>query len=278
MAKIKTKNLRVSAIVNDLGLDVDVIDPELSIEEKPELAFTIKDSEVPFQKYQTPAELKEIEEEKLREEERRRREKEDNSHERGIMDMMGGVLEIRREDELKKDIPIPAVGPNEEDWTEEEVKIMQEYDRKVKELNEEREKYRKGLESELKKLRGAIQEIMMGFDELLSAFFQKHTQVLMAIYQEELKLSRIKLNLMVEDEFATYEKDLIWKRNCKRMELEKLTHDVKESDKRIGEFRAKYEHLILEDKHMEKTFRNEFINEPVLVMENVYKQYKKRPR
>ena len=42
-----------------------------------------------------------------------------------------------------QDIPVPNINVKEEEWTEEEMKIMQEYERKVKELNEEREKYRK---------------------------------------------------------------------------------------------------------------------------------------
>lgn len=44
-----------------------------------------------------------------------------------------------------QDIPIPAFMQNkpEEEWSEDEKKAAQEYERKVKELNEEREKYRK---------------------------------------------------------------------------------------------------------------------------------------
>ena len=44
-----------------------------------------------------------------------------------------------------QDVPIPAFMQNksEDEWSEEEKKAAQEYERKVKELNEEREKYRK---------------------------------------------------------------------------------------------------------------------------------------
>ena len=57
----------------------------------------------------------------------------------------GGVLEIKKEDELKKDVPIPSFmqAKGMDDWSEEEQKQHKEYERKVKELNEEREKYRK---------------------------------------------------------------------------------------------------------------------------------------
>lgn len=43
-----------------------------------------------------------MEEEKKLEEERRLRERSDNWRERGLDQMMGGVLEIKKEDELKK--------------------------------------------------------------------------------------------------------------------------------------------------------------------------------
>lgn len=54
-------------------------------------------------------------------------------------------MEIKKEDELKKDVPIPSFIQNKEqgDWSEEEHKIYKEYERKVKDLQEEREKYRK---------------------------------------------------------------------------------------------------------------------------------------
>ena len=43
-----------------------------------------------------------MEEDRKNEEERRMREKGDNWRERGLDQMMGGVLEIKKEDELKK--------------------------------------------------------------------------------------------------------------------------------------------------------------------------------
>lgn len=99
--------------------------------------------------------------------------------------MMYGVLEIKKEDELKKDIPKPAFMQfkTEEEYTEDEKKLVAEYERKVKELNEEREKYRKQLESELKKLTTFIDEGKQSFDEQLGALFQKRIRAQMAIMQ-----------------------------------------------------------------------------------------------
>jgi len=53
-------------------------------------------------KFLTPEQWKKLEENRRIEEEKRLREKGDNWRERGLDQMMGGVLEVRKEDELKK--------------------------------------------------------------------------------------------------------------------------------------------------------------------------------
>lgn len=50
-----------------------------------------------------------MEQEKKLEEERRMRERSDNWRERGLDQMMGGVLEIKKEDELKKVVSLKPV-------------------------------------------------------------------------------------------------------------------------------------------------------------------------
>ena len=55
-----------------------------------------------MEKFLTPEQRRRREEERRLEEERKAREKGDNWRERGLDTMMGGVLEIKKEDELKK--------------------------------------------------------------------------------------------------------------------------------------------------------------------------------
>lgn len=68
-------------------------------------------------------------------------------------------------------------------WSEEERKQFKEYEKKVKELNEERDKYRKSLEAELKKLQNAIQENTQNFDEHLKRLFERRVKAEMVINQ-----------------------------------------------------------------------------------------------
>ena len=55
-----------------------------------------------MEKYLTPEQQAKLDEERRLEEERIAREKGDNARERALDMMMGGVLEIKKEDELKK--------------------------------------------------------------------------------------------------------------------------------------------------------------------------------
>ena len=54
----------------------------------------------------------------------------DNARERALESMMGGVLEVKKEDELKKDVPPPTFvqeGKPEDEWSEEELRLYKVY-------------------------------------------------------------------------------------------------------------------------------------------------------
>ncbi|NXR72715.1 CFA43 protein, partial [Pycnonotus jocosus] len=128
---------------------------------------------------------------------------------RALDDMMGGVLEIRREDILKMDIPPPSFISRSEDlWTEEEKKIFEEYEKKVKELNEEKEDYREFLRNEWSKLEASIKETTQNFDEIVRKLSEKKLKSEMAIYQEELKIVNLIYALLLDEELDTREAGL----------------------------------------------------------------------
>lgn len=277
ISRIKEKNKRITQIIKDLEVDEKIYVPDMSVHEKPELLLVVEDSEVKTEKYLTPEQKKALEE-KMAEEERKKKDKSDNVRERALNHMMNGVLEIKKEDELKKDIPLPNITTKEEDWTEEEIKIMKEYERKVKELNEEREKYRKNLETELKKMQGSIVESMMAFDELLNNLFLKHIQVVKAIHQEELKINRIKLNLMVQNVLDCQEKELIHRMQEKLESQNTLFNALAKSEKMISDYRTCYDQIVSEDKAIDKTFKNEFPGVSQTMVDTLHKLFRKRPK
>uniref|UniRef100_A0A803W7I6 Cilia and flagella associated protein 43 n=1 Tax=Ficedula albicollis TaxID=59894 RepID=A0A803W7I6_FICAL len=123
--------------------------------------------------------------------------------------MMGGVLEIRREDILKMDIPPPPFLSRPEDlWTEEEKKISDEYEKKIKELNEGKEEYRQFLRNEWNKIAASIKETTQKFDEIVLKLSEKKLKTDMVIYQEELKILNFIYTLLLDEELDTREAGL----------------------------------------------------------------------
>ena len=64
--------------------------------------YELSGSQVKVEKFVTTEQRAKMEEEAAKEEERKLREKGDNARDRALDMMMGGVLEIKKEDELKK--------------------------------------------------------------------------------------------------------------------------------------------------------------------------------
>lgn len=71
-------------------------------DEKPEMCLVVSDHEVTVERVLSLEQQKQFEEEKKQEEARLEAAKKDNKRERGLQDMMGGVLEVKKEDILKQ--------------------------------------------------------------------------------------------------------------------------------------------------------------------------------
>lgn len=280
IGKIKEKNKRIKKIIADLELLEEVIEPSMGVAEKPETLLTVNDDEVKVEKYYTPEQRKVIEKKEKEEAERRAKERGDNVRERALNQMMGGVLEVKKEDELKKDIPKPAfmTQKEESDWSEDEQKLAKEFERRVKELQEEREKYRKQLETELRKNQSLIQEGMQGFDDMLNTVFMKKIKVMMVIYQEELKILRLRYSLLVEEELETREAELNGMLDHKKKMKVLAAQTVTETRKNVDAYREQYDILLAEDKVMDKAFKREFNDVSAVQQDQLYRLFKKRPR
>ena len=60
--RVKEKNDRIRKILGDLEIDEKVFEPEMNVDEKPELLLEVKNDEVPFEKYISPEEKLRLEE------------------------------------------------------------------------------------------------------------------------------------------------------------------------------------------------------------------------
>lgn len=65
------------------------------------------------------------------------------------------------------------------------------------------------LEQELKKLQTGNSEGMQQFDEALESLFSRKVKTEMVIYQEELKILRLRFSLLQEEELSNRHEELV---------------------------------------------------------------------
>ncbi|XP_058292026.1 cilia- and flagella-associated protein 43 isoform X3 [Hylobates moloch] len=249
IARVKERNVRIREIILDLELEEAVWQPEFEDCEKPERTLVVQDEEITAHKHIKPwHKAKELI--VNHETEHWLLKQGASTRLRALMDMMGGVLEVKKEDILRMVIPQPAfMAKPDAVWTEEERKQFKDYEKKVKELNEERDKYRKSLEAELKKLQNSIQESTQAFDEHLKRLFERRVKAEMVTNQEELKISNLAFSLLLDEELSSREKFL-------------------------NNYLTRKQH----EKVMDRSFKKEFSEIPGHQVDILYKLFKRRPR
>ncbi|CAH6943316.1 Cfap43 [Phodopus roborovskii] len=202
-----------------------------------------------------------------------------NARQRALMDMMGGVLEVKKEDILRMVIPQPAfMAKADALWTEEERKQFKDYEKKVKELNEERDKYRKSLETELKKLQNSIQESTQNFDEHLKRLFERRVKAEMVVNQEELKINNLVFSLLLDEELSSREQFLNNYLLKKQEEKSGTSIAIQKAREDLDVFKEHHDNLVAEDKILERSFKKEFSEMSGHQVDILYKLFKRRPR
>ncbi|XP_049712075.1 cilia- and flagella-associated protein 43 isoform X2 [Elephas maximus indicus] len=279
IARVKERNVRIQEIILDLELEETVWQPEFEDCEKPERTLVVEDSEITVSKHVKP--WKKAKDELItahRIEKWITFQSSDMRH-RALMDMMGGVLEVKKEDILRMVIPQPAfMAKPDAVWSEEERKQFKEYEKKVKELNEEKDKYRKSLEAELKKLQNSIQESTQAFDEHLKRLFERRVKAEMVVNQEELKIANLIFSLLLDEELNS--RELCLNNYLARNQEQKIqtSEAVRNAKEDLDMYKEHYDNLLAEDKVLDRSFKKEFSEIPMHQVDLLYKLFKRRPR
>eukprot|EP00731_Ephydatia_muelleri_P020647 Em0013g374a len=278
ITRIMEKNARIRKIVKDLKLSESIVEPTLDPTEQPESFLTVQDSEIKAEKYIPPEEQKRLQEAALAEEKKRLAEIGDNPRERALEMMMYGRLEANAEEELFKDLARPDfMQKDPAEMTEDEIRMAKEFEKKEAAFLEEREKLKKALEAEFKKLQSSIVQSMEQFDERLHKLFELKIRTETAVLQEELKILRLALALMVEEEVAMKEEVLNQELEKKKVAKADTSSAVSSAKRHVEDYREVYDRTQAEDRELDKTFKKDFSDcEPYL--EQLYKLYRKRPR
>ncbi|XP_073476632.1 cilia- and flagella-associated protein 43 [Aquarana catesbeiana] len=279
VARVNERNQRILEIMSELNIQEKLLEPKFTDDEKPERALTVEDSEIKVEKYLTAEQKAKAEQQAKEQEEKYLAAQEDDAKHRALNDMMGGVLEVKKEDILRMEVPSPGfLAKTEAEWTEDEKKQFKEYDKKCKELNEEKDKYRKILEVEMKKIQASIMETTQTFDDVLMRLFEKKVKSEMAIYQEELKISNLLFSILIEEEINTRVEQLNQIMARKRKHKNQTAELVKTFKVQVESFRESYDDLVAEDKLLDRGFKKEFPDVPAHHVDQLYRLYKRRPR
>ncbi|KAM9052030.1 cilia- and flagella-associated protein 43 isoform 8-T8 [Megaptera novaeangliae] len=279
IARVKENNVRIQEIVLDLELEESIWQPEFEDCEKPERTLIVESTEITAQRHINPWQKAKTELLVTREMERLLLSRGPNTRRRALMDMMGGVLEVKKEDILRMVIPQPAfMSKPDALWSEEERKQFKAYEKKVKELNEERDKYRKSLETEMKKLQNSIQESTQNFDEHLKRLFERRVRAEMVVSQEELKINNLVFSLMLDEEISSREAFLNNYLARKQEEKSQTTEAIRKSREDLDMYKEHYDNLLAEDKVLDRSFKKEFSEIPSHQVDILYKLFKRRPR
>uniref|UniRef100_A0A7N5KCK2 Cilia- and flagella-associated protein 43 n=1 Tax=Ailuropoda melanoleuca TaxID=9646 RepID=A0A7N5KCK2_AILME len=279
VARVKERNVRIQEIILDLDLEEVVWQPEFDDCEKPERTLVVENKEITAQKLLNPWLKAKAELTVSREMERWLQTRGPDTRRRALMDMMGGVLEVKKEDILRMVIPQPAfMAKPDAVWSEEERKQFKDYEKKVKELNEERDKYRKSLEAEMKKLQNSIQESTQNFDEHLKRLFERRVKAEMVVNQEELKINNLVFSLLLDEEISSREAFLNNYLTRKQEEKNQTSEAIQKVREDLDVYKEHYDNLLAEDKVLDRSFKKEFSEIPSHQVDILYKLFKRRPR
>lgn len=102
--------------------------------------------------------------------------------------------------------------------SEDEIRMVRDFEKKETEFLEEREKLKKALEAELRKLQASIDQGMEQFDERLLKLFQLKIKTDMTIHQQELMMLFLTRTILSEEEVTEREAQL-----NKALEEKKIT-------------------------------------------------------
>jgi regulator of replication initiation timing len=123
-----------------------------------------------------------------------------------------------------------------------------------------------------------VLEGTQNFDEILMQLFMKKVRSELVVYQEELKILRLRYSILQEEEMANRERDLIMLIDEKRQASLAMSGELVSAKKQMDEFRTDYEILVADDKTLDKGFRREFADVSNMVADQLYKHFRKRPR
>jgi hypothetical protein len=198
---LEEKNKRIRQLIRILKLNADdyvIFDPVPQEDETTDGFLTVHDTEVQLRKQKDQGDQQQEQTGEL---------EKDSFAERALRQMMGGNVNMSNLDDApQEDEPVRPEWMDtkkKEELTEEEQYQIQEFEKKLKNFIEEREKRRKALSAELTKLVKGNLSAIDDFDHILAAAYMKRFDCEERVYYYELEIIQIIEALSNEGHFRS---------------------------------------------------------------------------
>ena len=237
----------------------EMFEIQMNKQEISDTFLTVQHSDIGVEKYLSPAERQRIAEEEAAEAARRAAQKGDNVGERGLKDMMGGTLHKAKASEVDELVRPEWMSMPPEEMSDEQKKEVKEFETHVKLLMEEREKRRKALEAEYKKIRSDAVELCAKFDESIIELHKQKLDMTSLVYRLEMDIIRLSINLEQSERIDA----------IKEGRLMGDLEDLRSRKAEVGDLLSIFKHevdteleqlesYVQEDKALEKAFKKDF--------------------
>ncbi|KAG7197932.1 hypothetical protein KM043_016169 [Ampulex compressa] len=254
--------------------------PEWHPKEKPESIIRVLDREVKAKPYVSPSQQEILDKQAAEAERIRQLLLADDFRERALMEMMDGVLEVRWEDVIKIDVPKPRcmLDKQPEQYTAEDFLVVKEYQKNVQSLQQERERYKRILESDYAKISGLLQEGIDKFNAKVEDLFQLKIKIESALHQLNLRYIRGHLRILKKAKLLEEEEQVKKKMTEKSEYWSTLLDHLKTFETVHQELVGQCEGLTSREKTLAKKFKSEFSSLGKAIVEILERYYKRRPR
>ncbi|XP_034940722.1 cilia- and flagella-associated protein 43-like [Chelonus insularis] len=200
--------------------------------------------------------------------------------EEALQKMMGGVLEVRWEDEIKKDIEKPqCLSKDPQNYTADDLISIKEYEKAVESLRIEKLKYKSILENEIIEIQKALQENINEFNRSVEMFFLERIKIESAVLQESLmrlqESRRHQLRLKGVEKIKQIENNEL---APAVNEFQNLMEELPVLESSVNDVKNRYENLCKREKLLEGKLRAEFSDLKQPIVDYLLRHYKKRPR
>ncbi|CAH1968983.1 unnamed protein product [Acanthoscelides obtectus] len=286
MDNIREKHARLRHIISEYNyfskdkIYLDIVDPQWSQHEKPWQIMQVLDEELTITPYISPSEQAILDTKAAEDERIRLAMLADDFRERALMKMMNGVLEVKWEDELKKDVPKPKcmLEKDPAKFTEEDLRAVKDYEEKVAFLKSERERYKNILDGEFSKTAVSVRDSIRKFNQKVKETVEYKMVIDSGMNHESLRVNRSRDN---EDcRISIYAKEAECVKTIKDTEaiMDRVKESISDLSKEMDECRVNLETLAAKEKILDKAFKRDIQEMSPIVQEFAIKLYKRRPK